>query len=160
MNTKHLLIASLAGGLISTVLVNTPFVNLINLLICAGFWIGPIVAVWLYRRLGGALMLRQAVITGILAGAWHGLFGLLLSPFGLAGGGGLLNEVRPFISAQDLPDLETALTGVGGVLFNLIGVGIDLAFGFLGGLIGGTIFRTDRFAGKVRIDEPTLSVNK
>ena len=85
MNTKNLLIASLAGGLISIVLVNTPFVNLINLLLCAGFWIGPIFAVWLYRRLGGALMLREAVITGLLAAAWHALFGLLLSPLGLAG---------------------------------------------------------------------------
>ena len=144
MNTKHLLTASLVGGLISLVLVNTPFVNLINLLICAGFWIGPIVAVWLYRRLDGALTLREAVITGMLAGAWHALFGMLLSPLGLAGAGGLLDAVRPFMSAQDLPDLETALTGVGGMIFNLIGVTIDIAFGFLGGLISGAIFRTDR----------------
>ncbi|HEY5574518.1 MAG TPA: hypothetical protein VIK64_15965, partial [Anaerolineales bacterium] len=75
MNTKYLLAASLAGGLISTVLANTPYINLINLLVCAGFWIGPIVAVWLYRRLGGTLTLGQAVVTGMLAGAWHGLFG-------------------------------------------------------------------------------------
>jgi hypothetical protein len=77
---------------------------------------------------------------GVLAGAWHGLFGLVLSLFGLAGAGGLLNELRPFMSPQDLPDLETALTGVGGFLFNLVGIVIDLAFGFLGGLIGGAIF--------------------
>ncbi len=140
MNTKHLFIASLVGGLVSIVLVNTPFVNLINLLICAGFWIGPIAAVWLYRRLDGTVTLRQAVITGLLAGAWHALFGLLLSPLGLAGAGGVLNEMRPFVSAQDLPDIETALTGVGGMLFNLVGVAIDIAFGFLGGLIGGSIF--------------------
>ena len=50
MNTKQLLTASLVGGLVSLVLANAPFVNLINLLLCAGFWIGPIVAVWLYRR--------------------------------------------------------------------------------------------------------------
>ena len=142
MNTKHLLTASLVGGLVSLVLVNTPFVNLINLLICAGFWIGPIVAVWLYRRLSGTLTLREALITGLLAGAWHALFGLLLSPLGVAGAGGLLNELRPFMSAQDLPDLETALTGVGGMLFNLIGMLIDIAFGFIGGLIGGAVSRS------------------
>jgi hypothetical protein len=140
MNTKHLLTASLVGGLVSLVLVNTPFVNLINLLICAGFWIGPIVAVWLYRRLDGTLTLRDALIAGVLAGAWHGLIGLVLSPLGLAGAGGLLNELRPFMSAQDLPDLETALTGVGGMLFNLVGVAIDIVFGFIGGLMGGAIF--------------------
>ncbi len=144
MNTKNLLIASLAGGLISIVLVNTPFVNLINLLLCAGFWIGPIFAVWLYRRLGGALMLREAVITGLLAAAWHALFGLLLSPLGLAGAGGVLNELRPLVSAQDLPDLEAALTGLGGLLFNLVAVSFDLTFGLMGGLIGGALFGARR----------------
>ncbi len=144
MNTKHLLTASLIGGLISAVLANTPYVNLINLLLCAGFWIGPIVAVWYYLRLNGALTLNEAMVIGILAGVWHGLFGLLLSPLGLAGAGSLLNELRPFMSAQDLPDLETSLTGVGGLLFNLIGVAVDIAFGFIGGLIGGAIFGARR----------------
>lgn len=144
MNTKYLLVASLVGGLISTVLVNTPYVSLINLLICAGFWIGPIVAVWLYRRLSGTLTLGQAVVIGMLAGAWHALFGLVLSPLGLAGVGGFLNEMRPFVSAQDWPDVETALTGVGGILFNVVAVAIDIAFGFLGGLIGGSVFGARR----------------
>lgn len=144
MNTKNLLIASLAGGLISIVLVNTPFVNLINLLLCAGFWIGPIFAVWFYRRMSGTLTLREAVITGVLAAAWHALFGLLLSPLGVAGAGGILNEMRPFMSAQDLPDLENALTGVGGILFNLIGAAFDIVFGLLGGLIGGALFGARR----------------
>ena len=140
MKTKYLLAASLTGGLISTVLINTPFVSLINLLVCAGFWIGPLVAVWLYRRLGGPTTLGQALVIGILAGVWHGLFGLVLSPLGLAGAGGLLNEVRPFMSAQDWSEMETSLTGIGGLMFNLIGVAVDLAFGFLGGLIGGAVF--------------------
>ena len=140
MNTKSLLTASLVGGLVSLVLVNTPFVNLINLLICAGFWVGPIIAVWLYRRLNGEVMLREALIIGLLAGAWHALFGLLLSPLGLAGAGGVLQDLRPFMSAQDLPGVETALTGVGGIVFNLFGMLIDLAFGFVGGLIGGAMF--------------------
>ena len=113
--------------------------------------IGPIVAVWLYRRLDGVVTLRQAMLIGLLAGAWHGLFGLLLSPLGLAGAGGLFNELSPFMSAQDLPDLESALTGVGGLLFNLVGIFIDLVFGFLGGLIGAGLgtsigFGTDSLA--------------
>ena len=144
MNTKNLLLASLVGGLISTILVNAPFVNLINLLICAGFWIGPLVAVWLYRRLGEQMTLGQAIGVGMLAGVWHGVFGVLLSLFGLAGAGGLLNEIRPLVSAQDLTNLETSLTGLGGMLFNMLGVVMDVFFGFLGGLIGGAFFRTDR----------------
>jgi hypothetical protein len=144
MNTRNLLAASLAGGLISLVLVNTPFVNLINLLLCAGYWIGPIAAVWLYRRLENTMTLKQAMLIGLLAGAWHALIGVALSPLGLAGAGGVLNALRPWVSAQDLPNLETALTGIGGMLFNLIGMVIDIAFGFLGGLIGGAILGTRR----------------
>jgi hypothetical protein len=141
MNTKHLLTASLIGGLISFVLVNTPFVNLINILICAGFWIGPVVAVWLYRRQAGTLTFREAALTGLLAGAWHALIGLVLSPLGLAGAGGVLKDLTPFMSGQDLANMETVLTGVGGLFFNLFGVIIDLLFGFLGGLLGNALFR-------------------
>lgn len=144
MNTKHLLIASLTGGLVSTLLVNIPFVNWINLLLCAGFWIGPIVAVWLFRRQDGAVTVSQAMLIGMLAGVWHGLLGVLLSPLGLAGAGGVLNGLRQVVPAQDLPDLIPALTGLGGLFFNLVGILIDVAFGFIGGLIGGTIFGVRR----------------
>ena len=144
MNTKHLLTASLVGGLVSLVLVNAPFINLVNLLLCVGYWVGPLIAVWLYRRLGGTFTTSQAILIGMLAGAWHGLFGMLLSPLGLAGAGGVLNGMRPFMSAQDLPDLEAALTGMGGALFNLVGVVFDVFFGFLGGLIGSAIFGARR----------------
>jgi hypothetical protein len=144
MNTKHLLTASLVGGLVSLLLVNIPVVNLINLLICAGFWLGPILAVWLYRRLAGTLPLREALVIGMLAGAWHGLFGLVLSPLGLAGAGGVLNEMSPFMSAQELSNLENTLTGFGGILFNLFGVVVDIVFGLIGGLIGGALFGARR----------------
>ncbi len=144
MNTKHLLTASLVGGLISVLLANTPFVNLINLLVCVGFWIGPLFAVWLYRRQEPAMTLNQALVVGLTAGLWHGLFGLILSPLGLAGAGSLLNEVQPFMSAQDAPNPQTALTGIGGLVFNLAGLVFDVAFGLIGGLIGGVIFKARR----------------
>jgi hypothetical protein len=140
MNIRNLLIASLAGGLISLVLVNVPVVNFINLLICAGFWIGPIAAVWLYRRLGGTLTLGQAVLTGLLAGAWHGLLGLLLSPLGLAGVGGLLSSVRLFLPDDATGDLGSGLNLAGAILFNLAGAAVDIVFGLIGGLIGGVLF--------------------
>jgi hypothetical protein len=141
MNTKNLLIASLAGGLISAVLVNAPYVGFINILLCAGFWIGPLAAVWLYRRLHGSFTLGQAMLIGLLAGAWHALFGLLLSPLGLAGAGALLSGAGSVMPAQGLVNLEATLTGFGGAVFNLLGVAIDLAFGFIGGLMGGLFFR-------------------
>jgi hypothetical protein len=149
MNTKHLLAASLAGGLISTILVNSPYISIINLVICAGFWVGPIVAAWFFRRLNGTLTLSQAVAAGILAGVCHGVFGLMLSPLGLAGAGGLLREVQPIMSAQDWSELQTNLAGVGGMMFNLMGIMVDIVFGFIGGLLGGAIFRTNRITEKL-----------
>jgi hypothetical protein len=144
MNSKHLLVASLAGGLISIVLVNTPYVSLVNLLLCAGFWIGPIAAVWIYRRLNGGMTTREAIFTGVLAGIWHGLFGMLLSPLGVAGAGGLLQELQPFMSGSDWTQLKSSLTGLGGMLFNLFGAAIDIVFGLLGGLIGSAMFKARR----------------
>ena len=146
MNSKHLLAASLAGGLISIVLVNTPYVSLVNLLICAGFWIGPVAAVGIYRRLNVTVTVREAIFAGVLAGVWHGLFGLLLSPLGMAGAGGLLQELQPFMSVSDWTQLESSLTGFGGILFNLFGVAFDIVFGLLGGLIGSAIFKARRIA--------------
>jgi hypothetical protein len=58
----------------------------------------------------------------------------------------LFNDLRPFMSAQDLPDLETSLTGINGMLFNLFGAAFDIALGFVGGLIGNTIFGSRRAA--------------
>ena len=80
------------------------------------------------------------MLIGMLAGLWHGLFGVLLSPLGLAGAGGMLNGMQQIIPAQNLPDIETALTGVAGSIFNLVGMLIDVFFGFIGGLVGGAFF--------------------
>lgn len=146
MNSRHLLVASLTGGLISIVLVNTPYISLVNLLICAGFWIGPVAAVGIYRRLNVTVTVREAIFAGVLAGVWHGLFGLLLSPLGMAGAGGLLQELQPFMSVSDWTQLESSLTGFGGILFNLFGVAFDIVFGLLGGLIGSAIFKARRIA--------------
>jgi hypothetical protein len=140
MNTKNLLIASLAGGLISLVLVNTPYLDLVNVLACLGFWIGPVLAVWLYQRLTGGVTLGEAAVTGMLAGAWHGVLGILLSPLGLAGAGHLLNDFRGVVPAESLAGLEASLTGLGGVLVNLAGALIDVVFGLVGGMAGGLLF--------------------
>ncbi len=54
MNTKNILITGLIGAVITLVLTNIPFINLVNCLICAGFWVGPLFATWLYKRMSGS----------------------------------------------------------------------------------------------------------
>lgn len=149
MNTKHLMTASLIGGVISIVLANAPYVNLINILFCAGFWVGPLLAVWIFRRLNGTLTIRESIFIGLLTGVCHGVFGLLLSTLGLAGAGSLLKEMQSVMSTQDWAKLETNLTGLGGLAFNLFGMAFDIVFGFLGGLIGGAIFHTRRESAEI-----------
>ena len=141
MNPKNLLLAGLAGGLVSLALTNIPAINFVNCLLCAGFWAGPLLAVWVYRRLQGPVTLGQAVVVGLVAGVWSGAIGLLLSVFGLAGLAGVLNSYRPFLPADAIPDLEQTAPGWAVWVFNVIGVGVDLAFGALGGLLGGALFR-------------------
>ena len=42
MNIVSLLIASLIGAVVTTALSNVPYLNLVNCLLCAGFWVGAI----------------------------------------------------------------------------------------------------------------------
>ncbi len=141
MNTKNLLIAALVGGVVTEVLTNVPILNLLGCLLCVSFWIGPLLAVGLYRRLQGEVTIGQGTGIGVLAGVIAGVIGFLLSFANLAGLGSMVNGLRPFLSAQDLQGVETALTGALRIGFNLIGVVITIMFGAIGGLIGGAIFK-------------------
>lgn len=139
MNKRVLLIGSLLGGLTSVVLVNLPVVNLVNCLLCAGFWAGPLLAVWLYRRQTGAVTLGQAVVVGVAAGVWHAVFGLLLSLVGLAGAQALATSFAQLAPADS--GMPEAISGVEASVFNAVGVLVDLVFGAIGGLVGGALFR-------------------
>ncbi len=146
MNTRMLLLASLLGGLTSVVLVNLPIINLVNCLICAGFWAGPLLAVWFYRRQTSAVTLGQAIGIGVAAGAWHAVFGLLLSLVGLAGAQALATSFAQLAPAES--GAREAMSGVEASVFNVFGVLTDLVFGAIGGVIGGALFR-DRPAAPV-----------
>jgi hypothetical protein len=76
VNTRNLLLASLIGGAVSLILTNVPVINLVNCLLCAGFWAGPLFAVWIYKRQTGSVTLGQGVAIGALAGVWSGVIGL------------------------------------------------------------------------------------
>ena len=136
MNVKNLTFASIVGAAASLLLVNVPFLNLINCLLCIGFWGSAVLAVWLYRRLTGPVSLKDAVIVGLATGLVTGVIGFALSFAGLAGGEAIVNSVRTIA-----PDAEVDFAQGSGVLFNLCGAGVDLAGGVLGGLIGGALFR-------------------
>lgn len=140
MNTRNLLIASLVGGVTSTILSNVPFLNLVNCLLCAGFWAGPVLAVWLYKRLTGTLSLGQGVGIGALAGVWAGVLGFSLSLVNLAGAAALMQSYAQFLPPD--ASVEAMPGGPASLLLNLAGVGVNILFGAAGGLIGGAIFKT------------------
>jgi len=144
MNTKNLIIYSLIGGLVSTALSNIPIINFINCLLCAGFWAGPLLAVFLYKRQTGTVTLGQSVVIGLIAGVWAGLFGFILSLVGFAGGEALMRSYQQYLPA----DAELPVPPEGGlsILINLAGVAVNILFGGIGGLVGGAIFRTKSVA--------------
>jgi hypothetical protein len=142
MNTKNLLIAGLVGGLITLALTNIPFIDLINCVICAGFWVGPLFAAWLYKRMTGSVSVKEGIWVGVVAGVVAGVIGFLLSFVGMAGATGFVNEINRFMSPQDQIDMGGIGGGIGGILFTLLGVVFDIVVGAIGGFIGATIFKT------------------
>jgi hypothetical protein len=143
MNTKNLLIAVLAGAVASLLLSNLPLINLVNCLLCAGFWANAIFAVWLYRRLNGTVTIVEGLKIGALSGLIAWAIGFLLSFVGLAGIQELMNGVSQFLP-EDATLGFSDLPAWGAIVINLLGVVPEVFFGVIGGWIGGTIFRTDR----------------
>jgi NADPH-dependent curcumin reductase CurA len=141
MNVKNLAIAGLIGALVSLIFANVPILSFTNCLLCAPFWASAILAVWIYKRQTGTLTLGQGVIIGLVAGAAAGIVGFLLSFVGLAGGEAVMNTYKSFVPADTGMDIPS---DVPSVLFNLCGIGVELVFGAIGGLIGGLLFRTQK----------------
>jgi hypothetical protein len=140
VKTRNLLLASLIGGAVSLILTNVPVINLVNCLLCAGFWAGPLFAVWIYKRQTGSVTLGQGVAIGALAGVWSGVIGLLLSLVNLAGIQAVMDSLA--VLAPEGTDLGESLGTVESTLLNLGGVAFEIGIGAVGGLIGGALFRT------------------
>jgi hypothetical protein len=147
MNTKNMSIAGLAGAVLTTLVSNLPLIGFVNCLLCGGFWGSAIFAVWLYRRLGGSLTVRQGVNVGALTGLLAGLLGFGLSFAGLAGAQGFANSFQKVLPADATQGL-TALPAWGALVFNFLGILFNIGFGALGGWIGGAIFNPNRKTGK------------
>ena len=143
MNNKNLWIAVLGGGVLTTMVSNLPFVDLVNFLCFAGFWGSAIFAVWVYRRLNGNLTVGEGIRLGALIGLCAGCLGFALSFLGLAGFQGTANELAQILPAEDMQDIQNVPTW-GILAFNLVGVLFNVIFGIIGGWIGGLLFHTDR----------------
>lgn len=141
MNTKEILIAGLLGAVITLLLTNIPFVSLINCLLCAGFWVGPLFGVWFYKRRTGSVNISAGIWVGVVAGAIAGVIGLLLSFLGAAGASGIINQVNMLLPAQDQISMGGAEGLIEGTIFTVLGIFVDIFFGVIGGLVGAAIFK-------------------
>jgi hypothetical protein len=141
MNTKNILITGLVGAVITLILTNVPFISLVNCLVCAGWWVGPLFATWLYKRMSGTLSTKEGIWVGVAAGAIAGVIGFFLSFANLAGISGMLNQLNSILPAES----QIQLGGVEAGIFNLIGTSIgiiiDIVFGLIAGYIGALIFK-------------------
>ncbi len=133
---RHVLVATLLGGLATTILSKVPLINLIDILFCADLWIGPLLAVWLYRRLAGTLSLRQGAIVGTVAGAWAAIPSFVLALLSFSEAPGLLQSYP-----ANLP-VEARFAVTFHVLGMFLYVGLNVMFGLVGGIAGGAIFKT------------------
>jgi hypothetical protein len=140
MNMKNLWIAALSGAVLTELFSNIPIVGLANCLLCAWFWLGGIFAVWLYRRLSGSLTTRQAAMVGLLTGACAGVLGIVLSFAGLAGAQGMANFAREIAGPEGAGGIDE-IPAWAGIVFNIIGTLFNVLFGWVGGIIGGRIFK-------------------
>jgi hypothetical protein len=155
MNIKNLIISSLLGGIVIAALANIPVVNLINCLLCTGYWVGSILAVWLYKRFEGTLTLGQGVAVGALAGVWSGVINFIIGLIGAASIATIITAVNQILP-QDTLDLQPDFAGGLAILFNLVGVFLNIILGTIGGLIGGAIFQTRPEAGVMVDAQPVM----
>ena len=158
------LIPVLIGGTAMVVISAFPVINLINLLCCAGIMGAAVLGVWFYRR-GFPAGLPFSIGDGAAVGALSGVIGGAMMTAVTVLTGGLLSEDFT-VRLQD--ELDSAFAQAGSqaadpaaidatqalfmqiagnpVLLVLVvlfaSLAIFTAFGALGGLIGGAIFKT------------------
>jgi len=141
MNTKNILITGLVGAIITLALTNIPFVSLVNCLICAGFWVGPLFATWMYKRMSGTLTTKEGIWVGVTAGIIAGVLGFLLSFVGAAGAAGVINQFNSMVPVEDQIDMSGMEGGILNIAVTSFGILFDIIVGGIAGLIGAAIFK-------------------
>ena len=143
MNTRSLWIAAVSGAVLTTLLSNLPFIGFVNCVVCAWFWGGALFALWLYKRQSGTPTMRQSLTIGALTGLLAGLLGFALSFAGVSGLQGLMNDSEGLLRPDAVQGMQD-IPAWGAIVFNLIGVVFNVAFGTLGGWLGGILFNRNR----------------
>lgn len=139
---KDKLVPSLIGGVVMTLLNNIPGVSLINILCCAGFWSGGVVASWFYRRqTGRAFSMGEGVVMGLMASVVAALLGTII--FLTVGQAAMQAALAQMSQASpELADIDlTTFASTGAVIFQWI---LYLVFGIVGGLLGAALFGKDK----------------
>lgn len=136
MNNRSMLIAALVGALVMMFLSNVPILSLINCLLCAGIWIGGMVAAWFYRRQTGlSLTPGQAAAVGAVAGVIAALgSSIIASVFGA-------DAIQSAIEADPTGQVRGVFGSfVGGTASFLMSFIINIILYPLFGAIGGAIY--------------------
>jgi uncharacterized membrane protein YeaQ/YmgE (transglycosylase-associated protein family) len=86
---------------------------------------------------------------------WSGLINFILGLISAAGIATLITTLNQILPPNTL-DLQPDFAGLLAILFNLVGLFLNIFLGTLGGLIGGAIFQTRPEAGVTGDVEPML----
>ena len=157
MNAKNLLLASLIGGLVIAVLSNFPFINWLNCILCMWVWLGGIFAAWLYKRFEGSVTVGQGAAVGALAGLIAGLVGAVISLLGFTGTQAALDAMSQYLGPEVTGGIQLSeLAGPLTVFAGIINVLIYALFGVVGGLIGGSIFKSKGATAATVVSTPVV----
>ncbi len=149
------LIPALIGGAFIGVLSSVPVINMGNCLCCMWIILGGIIAVYYYsRKLPQDQMLVQSdgAVVGLLAGVFGALFSslltyLLMAMIGFVPGQGIIDFLESNDMSGEWREMLELISEGGAihpffVLMSLIfGLVVNSAFGFVGGLLGVSLFR-------------------
>ncbi len=135
MNNRTMLLSALVGAVVMVALSNIPVLSLINCLLCAGIWIGGIVAAWFYRRQTGvSLTLGQAAATGAIAGVLAAIVGSILAA--TLGADALQQAIESDPTGQVRSVVGGLVGGAGSFLISfLFNIILYPLFGAIGGMI-------------------------
>jgi hypothetical protein len=155
------LVPVLIGALAITAVSAIPIIGVVNICCCAGVMGGAVLGVWFYRKgfpAGMPFTVSQGALIGTLSGLVAGVLMAVISALeiGLFSGDfatRMIPQMEDFLQkskadprdVQQLLEAMTQLASQPAVLFlAMLAVTIVLftAFGALGGVIGGNIFRT------------------